>query len=76
MSVDNSIENYNLLSEHANKINVDLDNKQHSLMTDIRALDLRGRLKGGEYGLKQTNVSGQTDRNIVLTHMEDEIPKV
>lgn len=74
--IDNSLENYNLLSEHANKINVDLDNKQHSLMTDIRALDLRGRLKGGEYGLKQTNVSGQTDRNIVLTHMEDEIPKL
>ncbi|KAH8398954.1 hypothetical protein KR222_001612 [Zaprionus bogoriensis] len=73
--IDDSKENFNLLSDHAQKINVDLDNKQHSLMTDIRALDLRARLKGGEFGLKGTNPSGQTERNIVLTHMEDEIPK-
>ncbi|XP_065360200.1 tektin-B1 [Calliphora vicina] len=67
--------NYNLLEEHAQKIDVDLDNKQHSLMTDIRALDLRQRLKGGEFGQTNTLPSAQTDRNIVLTKMEKEIPK-
>lgn len=73
--INDSTENYNLLSEHAIKINVDLENKEHSLMTDIRALDLRARLKGGEFGIKQANPSAMTERNIVLTHMEDEIPK-
>lgn len=73
--IDDAKANFNLLSDHAQKIDVDLENKQHSLMTDIRALDLRLRLKGGEYGLKVTNPSAQTDRNIVLTRMEQEIPK-
>ncbi|XP_034650641.1 tektin-B1 [Drosophila subobscura] len=73
--IDESKANYNLMEEHAQKIDVDLENKQHSLMTDIRALDLRQRLKGGEFGLKMANPSAQTDRNIVLTRMEDEIPK-
>lgn len=67
--------NYNLLEEHAQKIDVDLENKQHSLMTDIRALDLRQRLRGGEFGQKVPSPSAQTDRNIVLTQMEKEIPK-
>ncbi|EDV98354.1 tektin-B1 [Drosophila grimshawi] len=73
--IDDARANYNLLSDHAQKIDVDLENKQHSLMTDIRALDLRVRLRAGEFGLKVTSPSGQTDRNIVLTHMEQEIPK-
>lgn len=73
--IDDSKANFNLLSEHAQKIDVDLENKQHSLMTDIRGLDLRMRLKGGEFGLKTSNPSAQTERNIVLTHMENEIPK-
>lgn len=46
----------------------DLENKSHSLMTDIRCLDLRMRLKPEE----QTTV---TDRNITLTKMESEIPQ-
>lgn len=66
--------NFNLLEEHAQKIDVDLENKQHSLMTDIRALDLRMRLRGGEFGAK-VSPTAQTDRNIVLTKMEKEIPK-
>nr|XP_036220393.1 tektin-B1 [Bactrocera oleae] len=73
--IDESKANYNLLEEHAQKIDVDLENKEHSLMTDIRALDLRKRLKGGEFGQKQTTSTTQTDRNIVLTQMEHEIPK-
>lgn len=66
--------NYNLLEKHAHVIDVDLENKQHSLMTDIRALDLRQRLKGGEFSASKSP-SAQTDRNIKLTRMEDEIPK-
>lgn len=62
---------YNGLRDHANKIDQDLQNKQHSLMTDIRALDLRGRLKTGEFGGLPT----QTDRNIHLSRIEAEIPK-
>ncbi|KAH8403830.1 hypothetical protein KR215_003856 [Drosophila sulfurigaster] len=73
--IDDAKANFNLLSDHAQKIDTDLENKQHSLMTDIRALDLRSRLKGGEFGLKTSNPSGQTERNIMLTHMEQEIPK-
>ncbi|ALC41772.1 CG3085 [Drosophila busckii] len=73
--IDDSKANFNLLSDHAQKIDVDLLNKEHSLMTDLRAIDLRQRLKGGEFGLKVINPSAQTDRNIVLTRMENEIPK-
>lgn len=73
--IDEAKTNYNLLEEHAQKIDVDLENKQHSMMTDIRALDLRQRLKGGEFGQNSISTSNQTDRNIVLTKMEKEIPK-
>lgn len=73
--IDESKTNFNLLEEHAKRIDVDLENKQHSLMTDIRALDLRMRLRGGEFGIKVASPSAQTDRNIVLTRMEKEIPK-
>ncbi|XP_039482153.1 tektin-B1 [Drosophila santomea] len=72
--IDESKTNFSLLEEHGKRIDVDLENKQHSLMTDIRALDLRMRLRGGEFGSKVTNAS-QTDRNITLTRMENEIPK-
>ncbi|XP_058124123.1 tektin-B1 [Anopheles ziemanni] len=69
--IDATKTTYNMLRDHANKIDQDLQNKQHSLMTDIRALDLRGRLKTGEFGGLPT----QTDRNIHLSRVEDEIPK-
>ncbi|XP_055909934.1 tektin-2 [Eupeodes corollae] len=67
--------NYNLLEEHEQKINVDMNNKQHSLMTDIKALDLRARLRVGEFAGTESGPSIQTERNIKLTKMEDEIPK-
>lgn len=61
---------YCALESHANRLNTDLTNKQHSLMTDIRGLDLRMRLRSGPNSCSKT----QTDRNIVLTRMEDQIP--
>lgn len=63
---------YSALESHSLKIDKDLDNKQHSLMTDIRGLDLRTRLRGGEYAACKEN---QTDRNIKLSRMDTEIPK-
>ncbi|XP_017867100.1 PREDICTED: tektin-B1 [Drosophila arizonae] len=72
--IDDARANFNALSDHAQAIDVDLENKQHALMTDIRALDLRTRLRGGEYGIKLKNPNDQMNRNIVLTRMEDEIP--
>uniref|UniRef100_A0AAG5DAC8 Tektin n=1 Tax=Anopheles atroparvus TaxID=41427 RepID=A0AAG5DAC8_ANOAO len=69
--IDATKTTYNGLRDHANKIDQDLQNKQHSLMTDIRALDLRGRLKTGEFG----GLATQTDRNIHLSRVDDEIPK-
>lgn len=69
--------NFTLLQEHAQRVNVDLDNKQHSLMTDIRGLDLRARLKAsGALGPgADCKKKTQLDRNIELTQMEKEIPK-
>lgn len=61
---------YCALEEHSNRIDIDLNNKQHSLMTDIRGLDLRMRLKNNS----NSKIKSQTDRNIQLTKMENEIP--
>lgn len=58
------------LENHAKRINTDLTNKQHSLMTDIRALDLRQRL----HSSTENGGRSQTDRNIELTRMEKQIP--
>lgn len=63
---------YCALEDHAAKIDRDLQNKQHSLMTDIRGIDLRQRLKGGEFS---EGPMTQTDRNLQLSKMEDEIPR-
>ncbi|XP_037946775.1 tektin-B1-like, partial [Teleopsis dalmanni] len=72
--IEQSKANYNLLEAQSRKVEVDLANKEHSLMTDIRALDMRQRLKGGEFGMKASPTQ-QTERNIVLSKMETEIPK-
>ncbi|GJQ77768.1 hypothetical protein Trydic_g16033 [Trypoxylus dichotomus] len=61
---------YNALEDQQVIIDRDLSNKQHSLMTDVRCLDLRMRLRTGTFGTPATD----TDRNIVLTRMEKEIP--
>lgn len=62
---------YVALEVHAVRLDTDLKNKQHSLMTDMRGLDMRARLRSG------VNCGGpktQTDRNIMLTRMEAQIP--
>lgn len=48
----------------------ELSNKNQALTTDLRCLDLRARLTTGQ----RAEPSTQTDRNIVLTRMQDEIP--
>ncbi|KAF2903482.1 hypothetical protein ILUMI_02716 [Ignelater luminosus] len=58
---------YNALENQQVLIDRDLANKSQSLMTDIRCLDLRVRLK-------TEAPASDTDRNIQLVHMEDEIP--
>lgn len=61
---------YNALEDQQVIIDRELDNKNQSLMTDIRCLDLRARLKQGKFA----DPESQTDRNIQLTQMEHEIP--
>lgn len=58
---------YNALEDQKVLIDKDLQNKCQSLMTDIRCLDLRIRLRTGA-------AQSDTDRNITLTRMENEIP--
>ncbi|XP_055381884.1 tektin-B1 [Condylostylus longicornis] len=65
--IDCAKTNLNSLAVHLIKLEEDLNNKQHALMTDIRSLDLRCQLKKGP-------TDTQTDRNIKLVKMEDEIP--
>ncbi|XP_046430599.1 tektin-2 isoform X2 [Neodiprion fabricii] len=61
---------YNGLESLLIRIDKNLDDKQHSLMTDIMCLDMRARLKTGD----RAPLPNETDRNIVLTRMEQEIP--
>lgn len=60
---------YNALEELQVKLNEGLENKNHALMTDLRCLDLRARLK-----TEEGTINTETQRNIVLTKMEKEIP--
>lgn len=60
----------NALEDQQVIIDRELENKNQALMTDIRCLDLRARLKEGSFA----GPSSQTDRNIQLTRMENEIP--
>ncbi|XP_062133352.1 tektin-B1-like isoform X1 [Drosophila sulfurigaster albostrigata] len=72
--LEESQANYNLLTSHAQKVDLDLENKSQSLNADTRALELRLRLKEEEIGMTAFNPSAHTDRNIELLHMEN-IPK-
>ncbi|XP_074028029.1 tektin-B1 [Leptinotarsa decemlineata] len=63
---------YNALEDQQVIIDKELADKSHSLMTDIRCLDLRMRLRTGEFAGPPTS----TDRNIELTRMEKEIPPI
>ncbi|XP_076285805.1 tektin-2 [Lasioglossum baleicum] len=61
---------YNNLESLLLKIEGNLDDKEHSLSTDVMCLDMRATLKSGD----RTRLPNETDRNIVLTRMEKEIP--
>ncbi|XP_076649780.1 tektin-2 isoform X2 [Halictus rubicundus] len=61
---------YNNLESLLLKIEGNLDDKEHSLATDVMCLDMRATLKTGD----RTRLPNETDRNIVLTRMEKEIP--
>ncbi|EDW60223.1 tektin-2 [Drosophila virilis] len=73
--IEESRKNYNLIGEHALKIATDLEKKEHALMTDKRALEIRQAFKESEAGPKVFNPSIATDRNIILTNTQDLIPK-
>lgn len=70
--VDDSRMSFNLLAEHANRLEVELRNKRQALECDQRALALRQRLRDEETGVKKYNPSAQTDHNIEITNLKDE----
>ena len=61
---------FNALEDQLVVIDRELFNKNHALTTDLRCLDLRSRLVTGDRAPPNT----QTERNIILTKMEEEIP--
>lgn len=61
---------YNALEDQLMTIDRELNNKNQALTTDLRCLDLRSRLTAGQRAEPAT----QTDRNVVLTRMTEEIP--
>ncbi|EDW60222.2 tektin-2 [Drosophila virilis] len=63
--------NFNLLSNHANKIDDDLAKKQHAIITDKKTLEVRQRFWDDDAGIQTHNPCPQTDRNIELTHSEN-----
>ncbi|XP_044586336.1 tektin-B1 [Cotesia glomerata] len=58
---------FNGLEQLLIKIDRNLDDKQHSLMTDIKCLDIRSSLKTGN----RAPLINETDRNIALTNLDD-----
>ncbi|CAG9833866.1 unnamed protein product [Diabrotica balteata] len=67
--IDCATATYNALEEQKVRIDKNLDDKCKGLMTDIRSLGMRIRLRTGEFGGSATS----NDRYIQLTRME-EIP--
>ncbi|XP_064536144.1 tektin-2-like [Drosophila montana] len=63
--------NFNLLSNHANKIDEDLAKKQHAIITDKKTLEVRQRVWDDDSGIQTHSPCPQTDRNIELTHSEN-----
>ncbi|GAB0094234.1 Tektin [Sergentomyia squamirostris] len=62
--------NYSVLEDQHCRLARDLENKEHSLMTEIHTLDRRERLKSWQ----GRECKSQMGRNIQLTRMEQEIP--
>ncbi|XP_062136088.1 tektin-2-like [Drosophila sulfurigaster albostrigata] len=68
--IDDAKANLNLLSDHAKKVDDDLENKKQSLQTDSEALQLHETLNEEEFAvLKDHNPCEQTDRNVELTRV-------
>ncbi|XP_011636068.1 tektin-B1 [Pogonomyrmex barbatus] len=68
--IEHAKSTYNSLESLLICTDKNLEDKQHSLNTDVMCLDMRAPLKTGD----RLRLSNETDRNIVLTHMEKEIP--
>lgn len=71
---------YRTLESHANIMTTDLQQKQHSLMTDIHVLDIRVRLNASNNNNNNcgdqamvTMPQNQIDRNIQLMGLQNEI---
>ncbi|XP_029173358.1 tektin-2-like [Nylanderia fulva] len=67
--IEHAKASYNSLEALLRRIQKNLDDKQHSLNTDVMCLDTRSTLKGDK-----SDLSNETNRNIVLTHLKKEIP--
>jgi hypothetical protein len=62
---------YNAVEAHLIRLDQDVTSKEHALMTDLRCLDMRDALKKHYLAPPAT----QTEHNIQLTRMEEEVPK-
>lgn len=63
---------YTALEAHLVRLENDLKRKQHTLMTDIRALDLRQRLKADTWR-NDNDFTPTNGRNLQLTQLNGEI---
>lgn len=68
--IEHTKASYNSLESLLIRIEKNLDDKQHSLNTDVMCLDTRSTLKAGD----KSDLCNETNRNIVLTRLEKEIP--
>lgn len=68
--IEHAKANYNSLESLLIRIDMNLEDKQHSLNTEVMCLDMRASLKTGD----RSRLPNETDRNIVLTRLEREIP--
>ncbi|KAH8398953.1 hypothetical protein KR222_001611 [Zaprionus bogoriensis] len=68
--INESKANFNLLSEHAKKIDADLENKRHTLKTDRHALKSYEDFLEGTACLEPHNPNPQTDFNIKVANVE------
>jgi hypothetical protein len=62
---------YNAMEAHLICLDQDVASKENALMTDLRCLDIRDALKKCYLAPPAT----QTDRNIQLIRLEEEVPK-
>ncbi|XP_070151399.1 tektin-B1 [Polyergus mexicanus] len=69
-TIEHAKASYNSLESLLIRIDKNLDDKQHSLNTDVMCLDTRSMLKTWD----KSSLPNETNRNIVLTRMEKEIP--